>query len=329
MIYAVGGAGKSTLAAQVAAHVWRTMGKCTRVVNADGGGTSSAFQALAELGAAEIWDIDLWNEGSLFQTLDFATKGYWPIDPTTPNTTLMPPTRDWKPCPECKENTGAGLFGMVQKCGSCGVVFPPGTLLPLRRDPINGMEDVGCYVFEGLTAFGELLLRRLRTVDSSGGNVINDSGFKVTSPGMQHFGGAQSYLAQFVSNFRQLPVEIVVSTALELRSDDDGKPLYGPALPGKALTARCIPWFTDVLHLDVLAKRDAKGVVKNAEGFEVLDRKLFLAPHFPPDNVAYKFAAKTSAPGGMPLAIEADMEVFFSNLAAAQERAKAALQGVK
>jgi len=336
LIYAGGGIGKSTRAAEAARWLWKKTGLTTRVVNADGGGTESAFAGLVSKGAAELWDLDTWNEASIFQVLDFASKGWWPEDTKVPNSRLLPPYMEWRQCPKCKEDAGGTGFQSPGKCAACGVAFGAGVLLPVQRKPDLNMEKVGCVVFEGLTAFGELLLRRLRTIDSGGGNSITDKAgegkekeFKISSPGMQHYGAAQSYIAQFVSNSRQIGVPLVIWTALELRSDDDGKPLYGPAGPGKKLTATCIPWFTDVLHLDAVAKMVNSKIVKNETGQEILERQLFLAPHFPADVVGYKFAAKTSAPfgGDMPSVIPADMGIFFEELDKAFAKAEAKLEG--
>src|SRR3990172_128194 len=329
LLYGAGGSGKSTLAAQAAQFTWESAGKKTRVVNADGGGTESAFQALIDLGRAEVWNVDTWDGSSIFAVLDLASKGWWPSDTQSPNSPLLPPTKDWRPCPTCGKDSGASGLAMVTKCAACGVAYGSGTLLPVRRDPINGLEGTGLVVFEGLTAFGELLLRRLCSIDPTGGNAIPDiGGFKIASPGMQHYGAAQRYIGQYVANSRQIPGAMTLWTALELRADDDGKPLYGPALPGKKLTALCIPWFTDVLHLDAIAKRDARGGIEKREGQEILERKLYLAPHFPSDNPAYKFTAKTSAPagGGMPTILDPDMSLFFRELEKAVTKVKEGLK---
>src|SRR3990172_2052644 len=53
-----------------------------------------------------------------------------------------------------------------------------------------------------------------------------------------------------MSSILNIPVELVYWTALENRGEEDGKPIYGPKGPGQALTPMCIPWFTDVLHLE-------------------------------------------------------------------------------
>jgi len=320
--------GKSTLATQAAVHVWKTQGLRTRVVNADGGGTREAFSGLIEAGIADVWDIDTWDERSIFEHLALATKGFWPEDLATPNSHLLAPTRDWRECPTCKKDSGGKSLTMPPKCESCGIAFAAGQLLPVRRDKINGMDKVGLVVFEGMTSFGELLLQRLKKIDSGGGNVLNDNGYKIAQGGQNHYLLAQRAISEAVTNVRQIPVDLVLWTALEIRADDDGKPLYGPQGPGKKLTALCIPWFTSVLHLDGVAKRATGGtLVKDSAGMEILERKLFLAPHFPQDAPTQRFAAKTSAPfgGDMPLVIEPSMHVFFAELEKAKLKAKTKL----
>lgn len=299
--------GKSTLGAQLAAFTYKTTGKKTRVVNMDGGGTSNAYAALLERGIASIWNVDLWDERSLFLTLDQATKGYWPEDPSEPNSPLLPPFVKWKECPSCKKDVGAKGFSLPPKCVSCGVQLPAGTFCRTKTTYANGFEEVGAVVFEGFTSFGEALLRRLRTINPEGGRVIDDKvgdgpGFKISAPGQQHYGDSQAYLGQYVANSKTIPTGRVLWTALENRGEEDGKSVYGPKGPGQALTTTCIPWFTDVIHLDGLPKLEKGLVVKDANGMEVVERKLFLSPHYPADNKLFLFRAKTSAPlvGGMP-----------------------------
>lgn len=325
LLYGAGGIGKSTRLAEAIRYIWERYGKKTRVVGADGGGTTSAIGIEMEEGHAEYWPIDQWDEKSIFLTLDLATKGWWPEDATNPNSPLVPPAKEYKPCPMCGGDSGAKGLTMVSTCVTCKKPFPPGTVLRMVREPEGDFKNVGMVGFEGLTSFGDLLLQRLRKVDPSGGRSLQDGEFKISSAGMQHYGDAQNYIKQYVSNVRLIPVPVVLWTALELKSDDDGKPLYGPALPGKKLTSLCIPWFTDVLHLDAVAKRDAnKVIMKDANGQEILERKLYLAPHFPSDAPAQRFAAKTSAPfgGEMPLVIEPNMGVYFEELDKAFVKAK-------
>ena len=311
MIYGAGGMGKSTLGAQLAAHIYKTLGKKTRVINADGGGTANAYSVLLEKGIAEIWPIDQWDERSLFLTLDLATKGWWPEDTKEPNSPLLPPFQKWKECPSCQKDVGAKGFSLPPKCSSCGAVLAAGTFCKTRTTYANGFDVVGAVVFEGFTSFGEALLRRLRTINPEGGRVIDDkaadgSSFKIAAPGQQHYGDSQAYLGQFVANSKTIPVERVLWTALENRGEEDGKSVFGPKGPGQALTTTCIPWFTDVIHLDGVPKMKNGLIEKDANGQEIVERKLFLAPHYPADNKLFLFRAKTSAPllGGMPTIID-------------------------
>lgn len=333
MVYGAGGIGKSSFLAQLAALVHKRLGLQTRVVNADGGGTESAFLPLKQKGIAKVWHIDTWDERGLFATLDLATKGWWPSDSDTPNSPLVPPVKIVRPCPSCGADSGAKAMTAVKRCESCKAEYPAGTILPVRRDLINGMEKVGMVAFEGFTRFGDMLLKRLKMQDPSGGNSITDTDlsgeekFKVTSPGQAHYLMAQNYLGDFVANSRKIPVPVVAWSALEIRATEDGKPLYGPKGPGKALTSECIPWFTAVLHLDAIQKKVNGAVQKDANGVEVVERMLFLGPHFPPDNPTMRFAAKVSGAKGIPQSIEPSAIKFFEEYEKAIQKGGEGLLG--
>lgn len=327
LAYGAGGIGKSTLIADAAAHVFKTTGKTSRVIGADGGGTEAALAPLGDVAA--YWPIDIWEDfGSVFGTMEKACKGWWPTDPYTPGSEILPPFKVVRPCPTCKEHSGAPALGGIAVCASCKKAIPSGVVLPTTIQKINGMENVGLVAFEGLTAFGDLLMRRLRLKNPEGGRFQEDEGYKIAGSGKQHYGDAQNYLAQFQSFTRQIPVDVIMWTALEIRSDEDGKPIYGPKGPGKALTDTCIPWFTDVLHIDSVVQKDARGLsVKNADGQENLIRKMFLSEHFPPDMPTMRFKAKTSAGEDMPTVLEPSMKKFFEEADIAMEKRKKRLLG--
>lgn len=327
LLYGQGGIGKSTLIAQAAAHIYKTTGLRTRIIGADGGGTK-AFKLLIDEGIVEYCPIDLWDDTSIFNVLDFVTKGSWPADPLTPNSELLPPFETYRECLKCKKDIGGK--GVVAKCGACGVVVGAGERPPRRINLINGFEKIGLVAFEGLSAFGTILLNRLRRIDPTGGRIIKDGDYNISALGQQHYGDAQNYITQYVANTRLIPVPMVLWSALELRGQDDGygKPIFGPALPGKKLTALCVPWFTDVLHIDGVPKQ------RDASGVEVMERTIFLAQHFPADTKPYGFVAKTSAPleGGMPLTIPFTstgntMTTYFNELDKAYEKARKAVLG--
>lgn len=324
--YAQGGLGKSSFGAQLAADTYRRYGKKTRVINADGGGTVNAHTPLIEAGIVDLWDLDLWDEKSTFYTLDLATKGYWPEDVKEPNSPLVAPYSSWKECPTCKKDVGASGFSLPKNCKSCKAPLAAGTFCRTRYNVTPEAEEIGCYIFEGFTAFGDILMRRLRTKNPEGGRTIVDEGYKISAAGQQHYGDAQTYIAQYVANSKNIPCELVYWTALENRGEEDGKQIYGPKGPGQALTPLCIPWFTDVIHLDGVVRAGQR----DSNGMDIVDRKLFLAPHYPPDNKFFLFKAKTSAPlaGKMPTMMDFPPDgntatKFLDELGAAKKRAAA------
>jgi hypothetical protein len=59
----------------------------------------------------------------------------------------------------------------------------------------------------------------------------------------------QNFLYGLVMNYTSLPVEYVLFTALESKTeDDDRSTIYGPAISGKKGTAQCGAWFGDLIH---------------------------------------------------------------------------------
>lgn len=92
------------------------------------------------------------------------------------------------------------------------------------------------------------------------------------------------------------------------------------------MTSQAIPWFTDVIHLELEA--DAS---RTAAGVEILRRRLFMAKHFPSDTKPYGFEAKTSVTTMPPVLdwVEGKngAEIFFTEQKKALDRATKALLG--
>lgn len=323
LAYASGGAGKSTLLAHLAAYVWKKYGKKTRIVGADGGGTKP-FQILIEKGIVEYWPIDLWDK-DIWTTFDLATKGWWPTDLKVPNSKLLPPYKEHWLCPFCHKRTKG-----VGACDACRKTIPAGMLAEKELEPQNGFENVGAYGFESIAAWSFLIMDRLRVVAKAEDSFAikdDDSTTLIKQSAQNHYGIAQNYIQKWVGNTRRLPVWAVMWTTLELRGGDDGygKPVYGPALPGKKLTALCTPWFTDVIHLELEPEEKA------SDGTQKVNRVLYLADHFPPDTKPFGFKAKTSVPG-MPTRLPAPshgntMSLYFDEVAKAYAKQEAELLG--
>lgn len=290
-IYAQGGVGKSSLLESLAQHLHRTEGLRTIVFSADGGGVGPMEPAI-ESGALTFYQMDAFPNP--FNWMNQIVSGNIPLDPNDPKT-------KWR--------------------------------------PINFAEEkVGAICNEGLTSWGQILLDWARDEHAEGrqigqmeGNKLffKDGEMKLGANTPAHYGIGQSYLGTFVAKARRLwsrGLQNIVWTAIEskveLKKDQaasvEGKATaYGPKLPGTAATAQCIPWFTHVLHLDVVnPKKDPKtGAVEG-------ERRLFLNQHYAEgDPTPYLAKVAVNPRGKLPLSIPADMSVFFKELAEANKRA--------
>lgn len=126
-------------------------------------------------------------------------------------------------------------------------------------------ENLGLYLWEGLTTFGELLLtdhavkgRKLTEevaarwqeilVDEEGRQVQYSSGH----PGRSHYQGVQRFLmGTLVPKCRMLPVPYCYITAHEAKGRDDiaaGKSALGPATVGQAGVDKTTQLFPEAFH---------------------------------------------------------------------------------
>jgi len=313
LVYGGGGVGKSTFAALTAKALWEDYGKKTRLISADGGG-AEPYRALIEAGIVEYWPIDTWKGTSIFNLLDQAVNGAWPVDVQQADSEIKPGITIFRQCPKCKKSCSTSLYAQPKECISCKAVLTERTKTIRIVD--ENLKKVGAIIFEGCTSFGSLLLETLRHLDAAGGRVLALGDYMVKGAGKQHYGDAQSYIQQFVGQSGNLPIPIVMWTALEMRGvDDDGRPAYGPKLPGKALLELCIPWFNSVLHLD--QEGDA--------------RYVYLQPH-PADTKPFIFKAKISASApGTPAKLVYDPKKntareFFTLLEDLKQKARADLK---
>jgi hypothetical protein len=323
LAYGRPGIGKSTLIAMLIAYMFMTYGLKTRVVGGDGGG-SKAFEALVAKGMAEFWDLSQWNDQSIFHYIEFAGRGYWPADVKKIGSELIAPRNLFRVCPKCK---GKFPGTMPKSCPLCKEVFGAGVRLPVQEEPVESMKEIGAYAFDGLSFYGQAMMDALKAGNPAGGNSINIDGYTVANSGQSHYGLAQGYLASMIDNFKKIPVKVVLATALEKRGvseggggENAGTPLYGPSLPGKALTDIAAGWFTDAFHLE---GEESKG----SDGLALVKRVIYFTKHFPKDTSPYGFVAKTSAPigGGMPDFMEMKagenfFKLYFEKLEKAYEK---------
>lgn len=327
--YGAGGAGKTSTAGTLALWIYQTYGKKTRFYFSD---TSiKPLRPLIDKGIIETMQVDLWAQYP-FLTLDLITKGAWPKEPSQPGSPLLPAQRQWRECPFCQKEAGGTAQVIPISCSSCKKPLA-GVLAPVKSEPVNGFDKVGCLIYEGLTSFGDIMMRSMsrrlargetigviekdKTTIFQDGQGEDGKPFMIGGYTWSHYNVAQDYIQQFVANTKTLPVEVVLWTALEEQALENGKKIYAPMYPGRQVQAKCISWFTDVLHLDLVPTGRKDG------GFETVERKLFLEPHFAPDDPTFPYKAKCSAPpeGGMPRVIKPDFAVFFGELKKANDKA--------
>ena len=86
---------------------------------------------------------------------------------------------------------------------------------------------------------------------------------KIAKDPRQAYGAMQEQMADIIRAFRDLPGRhVYMSAKLEKSTDEMGKMLYNPGMPGKSLTQGLPYFFDEVLALRV--ERDAEGVTQRA-----------------------------------------------------------------
>lgn len=114
---------------------------------------------------------------------------------------------------------------------------------------------IGLYAFEGLTSFGDIMMRHLSRTktrlsqDPAYTYVDGKSAFSGTNP--SYYGEVQNRIYDLVVKSSVLPVERVIWTALEGRGEEEGTkaPTFGPSIVGKKSTGKAGQWFGNMVHL--------------------------------------------------------------------------------
>lgn len=291
-VYGSGGVGKTSFLETVGSYYHANGGFKTLVVSLDPGGAGPLDEAV-EAGFVKLLQVGPTQYP--LRMLDYLSQGYIPENPAEPKKFLK-------------------------------VDFQK--------------EGYRAFCIEGLTAASTRIMNWARDKQAKGEQIGQMDGGKVgmfqDGPEgdqvkygvntMTHYGVAQSYMETFVHKMSGLwgqGVETILWTALELKSTDDDKstPVYGPKLAGKAATGICIPWFTDVWHLDAITDSKAP---KPTDGVITGERKLFLSRHYAPgDPIPYLAKTSVNPKGKMPGVIAPDFGVFMKELEAAKKRISA------
>lgn len=172
-----------------------------------------------------------------------------------------------------------------------------GTLL--KAPTFSTWDEVGFYIWEGLSSTGELYMQNLRDDQRVIGQepvgkfqYTDEDGqvWKFCSNNQKHFGYAQDELLTNLGNFAALPVERVLISAHEVQADDGGEVIRGPLLVGKAGTPKVGKNVGDMLHFEVISSTQGAGPAAKT----VNDCRVYFEPHPDPKfpTVTYKCKAR-------------------------------------
>ena len=131
---------------------------------------------------------------------------------------------------------------------------------------VDHPEDIGCYLFESASAFGEAVKGELAQQAALGNNVggstmVNftrsDEGIDVSVGGnnLAHYGVGQEFISQAIIESFRLPAHVIGWTTRLSKQTDDGSSvatISGPEILGKAKTADVPAWFMFTFRVDVV-----------------------------------------------------------------------------
>lgn len=163
----------------------------------------------------------------------------------------------------------------------------------------DGLDAIAGYAFEGLTSFGDLILKHLRSTGAKLSQepnfVYKDGDSTYYGSNMTYYGFVQDRLYDLVLKSHMLPVERVLWTALEGKGEEEGTriPIFGPAIAGKKSIGKAPQWFGNSIHLEMLVTEGKEDANKQIQ--VTAKPVMYLKPHA--DKISkLVFPAKTRAP---------------------------------
>jgi len=231
-LYAATGCWKSTQIKFFARRIAEVTGKATLLLSTDGGGWAPCEPEIIA-GMIIPWRME--TAYTPLSLLRKVSQGYWP-----------------KNVDQINEAIASGFAtGQLDLENS--------SMVPIDWTKIGGMA------VEGLTSLSEMMMRFLpdkglavggqsrngNNMSFQQGVVVNgEATLETFSSNTQgDYGWVPNQIYGIVNNLNSLPCHSIMYTALEAKGkDDDGSTVYGPDLPGKKATAKCGPWFGDLIH---------------------------------------------------------------------------------
>ena len=247
-IYGPSGSFKTSQVKWFSHYIAEKTGKATLLLSGDGGGWA-ACEPEIQAGMIEPYRIDTATIPlSLLQAI---SKGRWPRD-----------TRESDPSRVDMVPIDYNKIGGIAVEGWTSLSSVIMRYLPAKGINVGG-EDRSKLMFNvPIVVDGQVTSERF------GSNTRGDYGF------------TQNMLYGLVTNFNSLPVEYVLYTALEAKTeDDDRSTIYGPAISGKKATAQAPSWVGDLIHAQdyaverkIVQKNPATGKDEEGTVFETVVR---------------------------------------------------------
>jgi len=224
-IYGPTGSFKTSQIKCLAHYIAKKTGKATYLLSLDGGGWESCDPevkaGMINAYRCEVTVLPL-------QLIRKISQGYWPENPTETD----PAKINLVPM-DFEQYGGLGIEGWTS-IGS--------TVMRYLAD--NGISVGG----ERRDKDNMQFIRRVQIQ-----NEWIDEVFGSSTRGDYNF--ILRFLSGFVTNCNSLPLEYVLHTALEAKTEDDDRTtIYGPAIEGKKGTAQCGAWVGDLIHAQDYAR---------------------------------------------------------------------------
>ena len=164
---------------------------------------------------------------------------------------------------------GSGKTTLVQTLPNVIVLSAEGGLLSIQDADlpyieIASMDDLReafdwCRDSKEAAGFQSVALDSISEV----AEVVLSHELKMSKDGRAAYGEMNSTMTELIRAFRDLPGKhVYMSAKLEKSTDEMGKMLYNPGMPGKSLTQGLPYFFDEVLALRV--ERDAEGITQRA-----------------------------------------------------------------
>lgn len=328
-VYGLSGAGKSSLADTAAEYVAERFGLRTMCIAMDPGGWGNRRMSLIRNGVMSVYDPS--NHVDYFDTMEKLSKGAFPetiLDTdrgyADPHVRLLFPRQAiWiAKCPNGHEAARyyheAVMIASSATCPHCGMLVTVANQTTAKQiirpkifhkiglrifDSMTAMNDRGLVLeLPKMSAAGELPVSRTGGSALGSADAVRQGEFVVGTSSEAQVGFMQNRTYGWLVNIRTIPDQIIgaICTFGVEESKDDvrgGELSYGPAISGKARTARVPGWVGNCLH----ATKEPDGGV-DEKGLLRMRHRLWLSNHVDPRDISRRpyLAKHRGTPLGMP-----------------------------